>query len=414
MAILLKSLKLIQKETIKEASNYLYDGEKLSLYEGSEEGIEEVVDCSGWLGSSGWIDLRCGVGEPGFEYQETLESLGEVLKYSGFTQTVLLPNTDPVIQTKNEVEFVKNKVKDFLTDIHIQAAVTKDTKGDDLTEILDIHHHGVQIFGDGVVPVSNSDRLMKVLQYLQKFNGIFFDQSYDPLLAIFGQMHEGYTSTALGMKGIPSLAEEVAIQKNLEILRYTGGNLHLQTVSTVKGIEAIRKAKQEGLGVTADISLYQLLFSDKDLIDYNTNLKVLPPFRGAEERKALIEGLKDGTIDAIVSNHQPKDFDAKHMEFDLSAFGMSGLQTFLPGLVLLEKELGWPLLIEKITNGPAKVIRSTKESMESITIFDPNEEWTFDNTSNKSLSANSPYFNQRLKGKVKVVINKGKLVRLDA
>ncbi|GAB3658254.1 dihydroorotase [Echinicola sediminis] len=413
MAVLLKSLKLIQKEGVKEAVNYLYDGKKLSEYNGGEEEFTEVVDCSGWLGSSGWIDLRCGVGEPGFEYQETLESLGETLKYAGFTQAVVLPNTDPVIQSKNEVEFVKNKVKDFITDIHIQAAVTKDTKGEDFTEILDINHHGVQIFGDGVVPISNSDRLMKVLQYLQKFNGILFDQSYDPLLAIFGQMHEGYTSTALGMKGIPSLAEEVAIQKNLDILRYAGGNIHFQTISTVKGVEAIRQAKQEGLGVTADVSLYQLLFTDEELSGYNTHLKVLPPFRGKEERKALIEGLKDGTIDAIVSNHQPKDFDSKHMEFDLAAFGMAGLQTFLPGLVSLEKELGWPLLIDKITNGPAKVVRSEKSSWESVTIFDPEQEWQFDKTTNKSLSANSPYFNQKLRGKVKVLINKGKCLRLD-
>ncbi|GGF40485.1 dihydroorotase [Echinicola rosea] len=413
MAILLKSLKLIQKDTVGTPSNYAYDGNKISPYDGNESGFDEVIDCSGWLGSAGWIDLRCGVGEPGYEYQETLESLDQALQHAGFVQAVLLPNTSPVVQSKSEVEFIKHRSRDFLTKFHIQAAVTKDTQGEDLTEILDIHHHGVNIFGDGIVPLSNSDRMMKVLQYLQKFDGVLFDQSYDPLLAIFGQMHEGFTSTSLGMKGIPSLAEEVAIQKNIEILKYTGGSIHFQTVSTANGVAAIKKAKAEGLKVTADVSLYQLLFVDEDLSDYDSNLKVMPPFREKPDQEALLEGLKDGTIDAIVSNHQPKDYDAKHMEFDLAEFGMSGLQAFLPGLVSLEAKLGWALMIDKITAGPARILKSLEEEMTSLTVFDPSEEWVFNKQTNKSLAANSPFFNQRLKGKVKVVINKGKFARLD-
>ena len=413
MAVLLKSLKLIQKDTIGSPQNYAYDGNQVKPYEGDESEFDEIVDCAGWLGSAGWIDLRCGVGEPGHEYQETLASLDSALQSAGFTEAVLLPNTSPVIQSKNEVEFIKNKARDFFAKLHVHAAVTKDTLGEDLTEILDIHHHGVNIFGDGNVPLSNSDRMMKVLQYLQKFDGILFDQSYDPLLAIFGQMHEGYTSTSLGMKGIPSLAEEVAIQKNIEILKYTGGSIHFQTVSTRNGVAAIRKAKEEGLQVTADVSLYQLLFVDSDLENYDSHLKVMPPFRGKEDQEALLEGLKDGTIDAIVSNHQPRDYDAKHMEFDLADFGMSGLQTFLPGMVSLEAKLGWPLLIEKITTAPGRIIRCTGKEMTSLTVFDPAEEWVFNKQTNKSLSANSPFFNQTLKGKVKLVINKDKFARLD-
>ncbi len=152
-----------------------------------------------------------------------------------------------------------------------------------------------------------------------------------------------------------------------------------------------------------------MLFLDEDLFGFETNLKVNPPFRGKKERAALINGLKDGTIDALVSNHIPQDWDSKHMEFDLATFGMAGLQAFLPGLVKLEEELGWPLLLEKVTEGPAKVLGLDKEKMTSLTIFDPNEEWVYDNQSNKSLSFNSPYFNQTLKGKVKVMINGGKI-----
>jgi dihydroorotase len=277
--------------------------------------------------------------------------------------------------------------------------------------MLDMHFQtGITVFGDGIKPLSNSDRYMKILQYLQKFNGILFDHAYDPLLAIFGQMHEGEVSTKLGMKGIPNLAEDVAIQRNLEIIRYTGGRVHFQTLSTAKGVELIRNAKKEGLAVSADVSIYQLIFRDEDLMAFDSNLKVKPPFRSNADRIALIEGLKDGTIDAIVSNHQPQDFDSKFAEFDLAAFGMAGLQAFLPALVKLSNELGWELLIQKITSGPAGVLGLTSDDW---TIFDPNETWAYNEKSNKSLSANHPWFGLELKGKVKYVIQKGKLVKVN-
>ena len=414
MSILFKSLQLIDGQ-VQDAADYFLDNNEIRKVSGQTFSAEEVqvVDCGGLLGSAGWIDLRCFAGEPGLEHRETLESLGNSLKKSGFTEAVLLPNTMPTIQSKNEVEFIKSKVKDFFSTIHLQGAVTRDTKGDDFTEILDMHHHGVRVFGEGTVPLSNSDRMMKALQYLQKFDGILFDHSYDPLLAIFGQVHEGLTSTRIGLKGIPSMAEEVAVKKNIDILRYAGGSIHFQTVSTADAVTAIRQAKGAGLKVTCDVSLYQLLFSDEDLIDFNTNLKVMPPFRGADDRAALIEGVNDGTIDAIVSNHQPLEADAKHMEFDLASFGMAGLSTFLPGMVQLEKELGWPLLIEKITKGPSRVLRQNNSGMHSLTIFDPEEEWLYDRNSSPSLSYNSPWFDSKLKGRVKYVVNRGKFEKVD-
>lgn len=408
MSILLKSLRLIDDQ-VHDALDYFYDGNEIREATGTESNKDlQVIDCTGLLGSSGWIDLRCFVGEPGFEHKETLLSLGETLKSSGFSEAVILPNTAPVIQTKSAVEFIKSKVKDFFTTVHVQGAVTLDTKGEDLTEILDIHHQGVRVFGEGTVPLSNSDRMVKILQYLQKFDGILFDHAYDPLLSIFGHMHEGLTSTMVGLKGIPSLAEEIAVQKNIEILKYTGGSIHFQTVSTAGTVRAIRKAKTEGLQVTSDVSLYQLLFLDEDLHDFNTDLKVMPPFRGKEDREELVKGLKDGTIDAIVSNHQPQDLDSKHMEFDLASFGMAGLSTFLSGLIQLEPELGWPLLISKITRGPAKVLRKDVLPLSSLTVFDPHEQWLYDRKSNTSLSQNSPWFNSVVQGRVKYVINKGK------
>lgn len=411
MAVLLRSLRLVDAQQIHSPKNYVFTGSEI-VEEHAAGGVHctETIDCSAYLGSKGWIDLRCASGDPGEEYRESLESLGKTLPASGFTKAVLMPNTRPAIQTKNEIEYLRSKASGWLPDLLIQAAATKDCLGEDFTDILDLREAGAMVFGDGTHPISNPDRLLKILQYLQKFDGILFDQSYDPLLALFGQMHEGIVSTMIGMKGIPNLSEETAVHRNLEILKYAGGRLHIQTVSTPGAVESIRKAKAAGLRVTADVSLYQLLFSDEDLSDFDTHLKVMPPFRGAEERAALIAGLKDGTIDAIVSNHQPQDFDAKHLEFDLAAFGIIGLQTFLPGLVELEKELGWPLLIKKITDGPAKVLGLAAQ-FDSLTVFDPKESWAYDGKSNLSLSANSPWLGKTLQGKIKLVINKQKLAK---
>ena len=202
----------------------------------------------------------------------------------------------------------------------------------------------------------------------------------------------------------------MAIQRNIELLRYAGGRVHFQTLSTANGVNLIRQAKKEGLNVTADVSIYQLIFTDADLLSFDTNLKVQPPFRGASDRAALLEGLRDGTLDALVSNHQPQDYDSKFCEFDHAAFGMAGLAAFLPAMTQLAKELGWELLLEKVTSGPEKVLGP---SANSWTIFDPTEKWTYNEKSNASLSSNHPWFEQEMTGKVKYCIQKGHLIQVN-
>ncbi|MDA0315789.1 MAG: dihydroorotase [Bacteroidetes bacterium] len=414
MSFLFKGLRCIDSNGLSGPKDFLFEkGTLAPEFDPAQSPKAKIIDASGWLVSQGWVDLKCGLGEPGFEYKETISSLADSLLSSGFSAAVIQPNTHPTIQSKGDVEFIMNRAKNHTPELIIQGAVTRNTDGEELTEMLDMHmQSGVRIFGEGVKPLSNGDRFMKVNQYLQKFDGVLFDHSYDPLLSLFGQMHEGENSTKLGMKGIPSLAEFAAIQRNIEIVRYTGGKVHFQAVSTRESVALIRAAKAEGLKVSADVSIYQLIFKDGDLMDFDPNLKVKPPFRGDSDCQALIQGLKDGTIDALVSNHQPEDFDSKFMEFDLANFGMAGLQTFLPAMVILEKELGWELLIRKITSGPKSII--PQELTDSWTIFDPTQNWNYDHASNKSLSSNNPWFGTELTGRVKYVVQKGKLIQVNA
>lgn len=412
MAVLFQGLTWIDKGESQKGDFVFDDGQFQPLDSQENYQHAQIINSEGWIATKGWIDLRVASGEPGLEHKETIDSLCDSLHHSGFSAAVVMPNTQPVIQNKGLVEFIKNKSASSPIELIPQAAVTLDLKGEDLTEMLDMHYQsGVRVFGEGKETLSNSDRFLKTIQYLQKFDGVLFDHSYDPLLAIFGQMHEGEVSTKLGLKGIPNLAEEVAIQKNLELIRYAGGRVHFQTISTSESVALIRKAKQDGLKVSADVSIYQLLFSDQDLVQFDPNLKVLPPFRSEADRIALLEGLKDGTIDAIVSNHQPEDFDSKFMEFDLAAFGMAGLQTFLPAMVKLENELGWELMIEKVTDGPLRILG--RSASNSITIFNPKESWLYDHQSNRSLSFNHPWFGKELTGKVKYRIYNGVLSKID-
>ena len=226
-------------------------------------------------------------------------------------------------------------------------------------------------------------------------------------------MHEGKESTILGMKGMPRLAEEIAVSRDLQLLEYAGGRLHLANISTPGAIDMIRKAKKNGLNVSCDVAAHQLVLDDSLLNDFDSNYKVNPPLREKSDIRALIKGLNDGTIDAIVSSHQPQDEESKTLEFDLAEFGTIGFQTVLPYLVDISASVGWKVLIEKLTSNPASILKLDTPSIRvdeiaDLTVFDTGEDWTFDESSNKSRSKNSPLFGKQLKGKVKAVFKNKK------
>jgi dihydroorotase len=290
--------------------------------------------------------------------------------------------------------------------------VSKDVKGEALTDMLDMTDAGAIAFSDGLIPLWNSDLLLKSLLYIKKVAGLIIDKPEDKWLALYGTMNEGEHSALLGMKGIPALAEELAVARDIEIAAYTKGRLHISNISTEGSVKLIRVAKKRGLHITCDVAAHQLVFNDSAVLSFDTNYKVNPPFRTPADCKALLKGLQDGTIDAIVSSHQPHDQECKQLEFDLADFGIIGQQTVLPMLADVANKIGWELIIDKLTNQARAIIKlpipAIKEGTNAnLMLFNPGHSWEYNFNSNKSKSQNSPLFGQTLKGKVMAVFNNG-------
>jgi len=415
MKILIRSaLILSPKSTFhKKKKNVLIQNGRIEEIGDKNYSADRVIEAEGMILSAGWFDLGAFVGDPGLEQKEDLLSLCKTAAAGGFTEVAVLPNTQPTVQSKNEVSYITGNNDNRLVQIHALAAVTKNCNGEELTEMIDLHESGAIAFTDGLKPVWHTDIFLKSLQYLQKFDGLLIDQPEDIWLNMFGQMHEGPESTMLGLKGMPRIAEEVAISKNLELLNYAGGRLHFAKLSTAKSIDLIRQAKKKGLQVSCDIAAYQPLYTDEVLNDFDTNYKVKPPLREKSDQDALIKGLKDGTIDLLVSNHVPQDVESKFLEFDQAEFGMINSQTFASQLVSLSRSVDMEDLIEKVTDAPRKLLKRPSvvvdvDTKANLTLFDPAKEWTFNSVSNFSKAQNSPLLGSKLKGKVVAVFNNSK------
>ena len=376
----------------------------------------QKFDAKGLKLSVGWFDFRVSLKDPGLEYKETLESGITAAQQGGFTEIVTLPNTIPVIQSKNELNYIQRFNQSGILQIHPIAAVTLNTEGKELTEMLDLHHHGAIAFSDGEKPIWHSDILIKTLQYLQKFDGLLINRPEDQLLTLYGSMNEGINSTLLGMKGMPALAEEMMIQRDLNFLEYTGGKIHFSLISTKGAVELIREAKQKGLKVTCDMAMHQIAFDDSALMEFDTHYKVRPPFRTQEDIDALWEGLEDGTIDILVSDHNPQDEESKQLEFDQADFGISSIETAFALMYkhnLQKKKLSLEQLLEKFTINPRKILNLSIPKIEegeeaNLTLFDTEKVWILESSQMKSKSKNTPFLGQAFRGRAVAIFNQGK------
>lgn len=374
----------------------------------------KVLDGTGAMVSIGWLDLGVQTGDPGYEHREDLRTVSAAAASGGYTGIACWPNTSPSIHSKSEVLYLKNTAKNNLVDLFPIGAVSQNCQGVDITEMYDMHHAGAVAFSDGKKAIQNSGLMMRALQYVKAFDGTVMNHPHNSDIAGNGQMHEGKNSTSLGMKGIPRLAEELMVQRDIYLVEYTDSKLHLSNISSETSEALVAAAKQKKLKVTSSTSILNLIFSDEKLTDFDTQFKVIPPLREARDIKALRKGLKNGTIDIITSNHRPVEEEGKNLEFFNADFGALGLQTtYALYNTHLAKVIEVENFIEKVAVGPRQLLNIDLPEIEegaeaNLTIFDPNHEWTFSKKDILSKSKNSPIIGMELKGKVLGVVNNGK------
>lgn len=351
--------------------------------------------------SQGWFDSSVSFGEPGFEDRETLENGLRTAALSGFTAIALNPGNDPVTDNKGAVSFLKSKAEKQPVNLLPIASLTRKSEGRDMAELYDMQQAGAVAFGDFKKSVSNPNLLKLALQYSQNFDGLVMSFPQEDRIALNGQVNEHENSTLLGLKGIPALAEELQITRDLYILEYTGGKLHIPTISTAKSVEIIRDAKERGLDVTCSVAIHNLFFTDEILNEFDTNAKVLPPLRTKADVKALIAGVKDETIDMVTTDHLPMDVEHKKVEFDNALFGTLGLESALGALLQM---FSVKTAVRLLTAGKSRFnLADTvidEGSTANFSFFNPDVEYTFQKEHILSTSKNSVFLGKNLKGRV--------------
>jgi dihydroorotase len=396
--------------------NILIEQGKITYIGPDEKQADQTIASDHLAVSVGWADMYAVTGEPGLEHKEDLQSLAQAAAAGGFTEVLCMPNVEPVVQTKGAINYIKNRSEQLPVTLHPTAAVTMEAEGKELTEMIDLKQAGAVAFTDGTHPIQGAEVMVRALQYLQLFDGLLLNRPENMKLTAYGQMHEGIASTRLGLKGLPALAEETIVARDLQLLAYTGGKLHFSLISTKNAIESIRKAKANGLQVTCDVASYQVAFTDESMLPFDTNYKVNPPFRGETDTEAIKQGIADGTIDAIVSGHQPHDTEAKKLEFDLAEFGIMNLETaFAVANTTMANVVPLETIVEKLTTAPRHILQLPQPKiavgeMANLTIFDPTQTWTPEEKNFRSKGVNSPFLGQELTGKVIGIIHKGQVV----
>jgi dihydroorotase len=374
----------------------------------------EVFDAKGKYLTPGFFDLNCNIGELGLESKEDIQSGSKAAAAGGFTGLALMPNTQPPVHSKSEVEFILNKAKGNLVDIYPLGTISHKCEGKDMAEMYDMHLSGAKAFTDGKHPVQDAGLMERAMLYAQGFGGLVFSYPEDKAIAGKAKVHEGEISTLLGMKGIPGLAEELMIARDLYLAEYTGSNIHFSTVSTERSVDLIRQAKAKGLPVTCDVAAHHMVLTHRDLLGFDSLYKVKPPLRTNSDVTALLNGLKDGTIDAVVTQHTPHEIEFKAVEFEVAEYGMIGLQTALS--LLLQAGLSAELIVQKLAIAPRQILDVevpgiAEGQKANLVVFDAGQEWTYTKQNNLSKSYNSPFIDKQLTGKVLLTCNNNQVFK---
>lgn len=418
MDVLIKNALIINPggaNHLRRMDMLIRDGRIRAMAEGIRQEKASLIEGEQLCLSAGWMDMGVQAGDPGYEQREDLQSAAAAAAAGGFTAIACQPNTDPRLHSKAEVLYIRNNTAGQLVDFHPIGAVSRDCAGEEITEMIDMHAAGAVAFSDGKRPLQDGALMLRALQYVRAFNGLVINQPLDRAVAGAGQMHEGEVSTTLGLPGIPALAEELMVQRDLRLLEYTESRLHLANLSTAGAVQMVREAKRKGLAVTASVAVMNLGFDDTALDTFDANYKLMPPLRSREDREGLKEGLLDGTIDAISSNHQPLEEELKKKEFSYAEFGATGLEVLYsickacPGGWLTDE-----LIVEKLAFGPRRILGLPLPVLDegqpaNITVFSPVKQWVYSRDKVLSRSLNSPFLDKQLTGRAVAVINKGQM-----
>lgn len=381
---------------------------------------EEVFDADGAYVSGGWMDMHVHFREPGYEHKETIATGCRAAAFGGFTEVACMPNTKPAIHTADVVEFIKKKAEQEAVSVHPIGCVTKDRAGKSIAEMADMKKAGAVAFSDDGDPVYDSQVMRVALEYSSMLGLPIINHEEDLELSRPGHMHEGEVSTRLGLEGTPGIAEEVMIARDILLAGFTGGHIHVAHISTAKAVDLVRKAKADGIQVTTEVCTHHFDLTDEEIDrrKFDTNVKMHPPLRTQKDVDAMIEGLADGTIDAICTDHAPHSIEEKEVEFIYAPNGIIGLETAWSICVmrLLDpKKLSLESILEKLVTNPRNILNLPIPEIKvgasaNLTFFNTDEEWVFSSKEVRSKSRNSPYLDQTLKGRATAIYNNNRFI----
>lgn len=416
--LFLKNCKIVNHNGITEG-NILIDNDKITDIVLGDISADEVIDCGGNYVLPGLIDMHVHMRQPGYEYKEDLISSANSAVAGGITSALCMANTKPCIDNSAVASFIFDKAqKDGLIDIFPYGAVTKEMKGVELTEMGDILDAGSVGFSDDGYTIMNAEVMRRGLEYVRYFNSFIAVHAIDTNLSSNGSMNEGPVSAINGIRGIPRESETVIIARDILLARLTKSRVHICHISAKSAVDLVRWGKAEGINVTAEVTPHHFTLTESECMDYDTNCKMSPPLRTEEDIEAMIEGLRDGTIDCIATDHAPHQADEKFVEFDLAPVGIIGLQTMIPLTIRLidSGRLKWEDFARIASYNPANIIGKTdrgeiaRRKKADITVIDPNDKYIFNESVNKSKSMNTPFWNKEMKGRAILTIKNGKVV----
>ncbi|MGO4386023.1 dihydroorotase [Microvirga sp. 2YAF29] len=419
--ILLNNARLIDPETEREQTGSVLIRDGLIAEVGPHVAVAsdaDVIDCGGQVLAPGLIDMRAFIGEPGGPYRETLKSAGEAAAAGGVTTVVSMPDTSPALDDPAVIDFIVRRARDTsIVNILPAAALTKGLKGEEMAEIGRLKEAGAIMFTDGARSVTNAQVMRRALTYARDFDALIVHHVEDPNLVGPGVMNEGEFASRLGLPGIPREAETIVLERDMRLVRLTGARYHAAMISCADSAEIVRNAKANGLPVTCGVSINHLALNENDIGDYRTFFKLSPPLRHEDDRQAMIEALADGTIDVIVSDHNPQDVENKRLPFAEAADGAVGLETLLSAALRLvhSDRISLPRLLRALSTKPAEILgleagRLKVGAPADLIVFDAEAPYVLDRNQLKSLSKNTPFDEARLEGQVTITIVAGRIL----